>query len=163
QRFSHVGSAPQLESQDVTPVVRDVVAYMRRRLPRGAGEVSIEERYETVPPVRVNAGLIEWALENLIANAATAMDRRPGLIEVMVRPRGRSGVEITVRDHGRGMSPREQRRAFEPGYTTRRRGWGLGLPLARRVVEDSHGGRIWIRSSTPGHGTTMAIRLPVVR
>ena len=64
-------------------------------------------------------------------------------------------------DNGRGMTPGEQRRAFEPGYTTKRRGWGLGLALARRVVEDSHGGRIWVRASTPGQGTTMAIRLPV--
>ena len=90
-----------------------------------------------------------------------AVDKQPGWIEVSLRPveDGRQ-VEITVRDNGRGMSAREQRRAFEPGYTTRRRGWGLGLTLARRVVEDAHGGRIWIQSSVPGQGTTMAIRLP---
>ena len=70
-------------------------------------------------------------------------------------------VEIAVRDNGRGMGPAEQRRAFEPGYTTRRRGWGLGLPLARRVAAECHGGRIFIRQSVPGSGTTMVIALPL--
>jgi NtrC-family two-component system sensor histidine kinase KinB len=159
QRFSHVGSAPQLKEQDVTHVVRDVVAYMRPRVPHG--EVELRERYEPVPPTRLNPELIAWALENLIANAASAIDKRPGLIEVSVAPgAGGRGIEIEVRDNGRGMTPREQRRVFEPGYTTKRRGWGLGLALARRVVEEYHGGRISVRQSAPGKGTTMGIRLP---
>ena len=84
------------------------------------------------------------------------------MIDVTVAPTAdRRWVEIMVADNGRGMNAAEQRRAFEPGYTTRRRGWGLGLPLARRVVEDAHGGRLWIRTSVPGQGTIMAIRLPV--
>ena len=161
QRFSNVGSAPRLQLKDVTPVVREVVVYMRRRTPQGAGEVRIEERYEPAPEVRLNAELLEWALENLLANALSALDKRPGVIEVSVapRPEGRA-VEVVVRDNGRGMTPREQRRAFEPGYTTRRRGWGLGLALARRVVQEYHGGRLFIRESVPGAGTTMVISLP---
>jgi hypothetical protein len=160
-RFSHVGSAPVLQPKDVTPVVRQAVQYARRRLPRGDGEVSIRERYEEVPPVNLNAELLEWAVENLLSNAVSALDKRPGLIEVTVEKRpGTEEVEIVVRDNGRGMTPAEQHRCFEPGYTTKRRGWGLGLALTRRVVEEYHGGKLSIRRSVPGEGTTMVITFP---
>ena len=161
QRFSHIGSAPQLQLQDVVPVVREAVAYVRRRVPSGQGAVEIRERYEEVPPINLNRELMEWALENLISNALTAMDKPQGVIEVVVERRPNTEeVEISVADKGLGMSREEQRRAFEPGYSTKRRGWGLGLPLARRVVEEYHAGRISIRHSAPGEGTTMLIRFP---
>ena len=161
QRFSHVGSVPLLQLQDVTPVVREAVQYVRRRVPQAEGEAEIRERYEEVPPININRELIEWALENLLSNAHSALDKRPGLIEVTVERRKESeAVEVVVRDNGRGMSPAEQRRAFEPGYTTKRRGWGLGLALARRVVEDYHAGRLSIRHSEPGQGTTIVISFP---
>jgi signal transduction histidine kinase len=161
QRFSHVGSAPALQPQDVIPVVREAVQYVRRRVPRGEGEVIIRERYEEVPPVNLNRELLEWTVENLITNAVSALDKRPGVLEITVERRGATeAVEIVVTDNGRGMTPTEQRRAFEPGYTTKRRGWGLGLALARRVVEEYHGGRLFFRSSTPGQGTTVVISFP---
>jgi signal transduction histidine kinase len=161
QRFSHVGSAPQLNRQDVTPVVIEAVEYMRRRLPRAGGEVFIRERYDEVPSVNLNRELLAWALENLVNNAVTALDKKPGMIEVTVDQRKDSGaVEVAVTDNGHGMNAAEQRRAFEPGYTTKRRGWGLGLALARRVVQEYHGGRLFVRHSAPGQGTTMVISLP---
>jgi hypothetical protein len=161
QRFSRVGSAARLEPENVAAVVGAVVQYMRRRLPRNAGEVTIEERYDPVPPLPCNRELLEWAVENLLANALSAMDKSPGRIEVWVEPRAEGrGVEIGVRDNGRGMTLGEQRRAFEPGYTTKPRGWGLGLALSRRVVEEYHRGRIFIRHSAPQQGTTVVIRLP---
>jgi hypothetical protein len=159
QRFSRVGSAPSLAPQDVRPVVRDVVSYMRRRLPRGTLGITVTERYEEVPPVMLNPELVEWALENLISNAVTALEHKAGSIEVAVM-RAEGMVEIAVTDSGRGMTPTEQRKAFVPGYTTRRRGWGLGLALARRVVEEYHRGKIFVRRSSPGEGTTMVMRLP---
>ena len=158
QRFSQVGSMPSLTPQDVRPVVRGVVEYMRRRLPHGAREIALEERYGEVPKVLLNAELLEWALENLITNALSALNQSPGRIEVEVAAADRH-VEIAVTDNGRGMTPAEQRRAFEPGYTTRRRGWGLGLPLTRRVVQEYHQGRVFIRRSAPGQGTTIVVRL----
>ena len=162
-RFSSVGSQPNLQPADPTIVVRDVASYMRRRFPRGSGEVELRERYRTVPEARINSDLLEWAIENLITNALSALDKQPAWIEITVAPSADGRwVEITVADNGRGMTPAEQGRAFEPGYTTKRRGWGLGLALTRRVIQDSHGGRIWIRSSVPGQGTTMAIRLRAV-
>ncbi len=162
QRFSRVGSAPSLTAQDVRPVVKGVVSYMRRRLPQGSSGVAVTERYDEVPEVMVNAELMEWALENLISNSVSALDQRPGTIAISVVNSDAGGVEIAVADTGRGMSAAEQRRAFEPGYTTKRRGWGLGLALARRVVEDYHQGRIFVKRSAPGEGTTMAVRLPGV-
>jgi hypothetical protein len=161
QRFSHVGSAPHLVLQDVTPVVLEAVQYMRKRLPQGEGKVVVRERYEEVPPINLNRELVEWALENLLSNAVSALDKSPGLIEVTVERRGETeAVEIVVKDNGRGMTPAEQRRAFEPGYSTKHRGWGLGLALARRVVQEYHGGRLFIRQSAPGQGTTVVISFP---
>ena len=160
QRFSQVGSAPTLAPADPCAVVREVVSYMRRRVPQRGNPIEITEQCEEVDTVMLNAELLAWTLENLIANAVSAMERG-GRIDVVVS-RVNAGVEITVTDTGRGMSSSEQRRAFEAGYTTKRRGWGLGLALARRVIEEYHRGRIFIRRSTPGEGTTMAIRLPGV-
>ncbi len=160
QRFSHIGSAPQLQLQDVTPVVREAVQYVRRRMPQRQ-RVEIRERYGEVPPINLNRELLEWAVENLLSNAVTALDKEQGVIEVVVERRAETEeVEIQVTDNGRGMSAQEQRRAFEPGYTTKRRGWGLGLALSRRVVEEYHAGRLAIRQSAPGQGTTMVIRFP---
>ncbi len=161
QRFSHIGSAPQLVLQDVVPVVREAVAYVRRRVPLAQGAVEIRERYEEVPPINLNRELLEWALENLLSNSLTALDKPQGVIEVVVERRAHTEeVEISVTDNGRGMGREEQRRAFEPGFSTKRRGWGLGLALARRVVEEYHAGRIGIRHTAPGEGTTMVIRFP---
>jgi signal transduction histidine kinase len=162
QRFSHVGSAPSLQLQSVVPVVREAVQYVRRRLPHGGRDIELRERYEEVPPVNLNRELVEWALENILTNAVSAIERGPGRIEVVVdrRPETES-VEIEITDDGRGMAPAEQARAFEPGYTTKRRGWGLGLALARRVVQEYHGGRLFIRQSAPGKGTTIVISFPV--
>ena len=161
QRFSHIGSDPQLVLQDVVPVVREAVAYVRRRVPMAQGAVEIRERYEEVPPINLNRELLEWALENLMSNALTALDKPQGVIEVVVERRANTEeVEISVTDNGRGMGREEQRRAFEPGFSTKRRGWGLGLALARRVVEEYHAGRIGIRHTAPGEGTTMVIRFP---
>jgi signal transduction histidine kinase len=162
ERFSNIGSEPKLERLDPCEVVGDAVSYMRRRLPqKDPGSVDLRERYDACPHVRINAELLHWSLENLITNAVSALEGKPGTVEVSVGPSSdRKAVDIQVRDTGRGMSTREQRRAFDPGYTTKRRGWGLGLALSRRVVEDYHGGRIWIRRSATGQGSTLAIRLP---
>ncbi|MGH7729806.1 MAG: sensor histidine kinase [Candidatus Eiseniibacteriota bacterium] len=161
QRFSHVGSTPQLHLQDVTPVVIEAVQYLRRRLPHREGEVVIRERYGEVPPINLNRELLAWALENLLTNAVSALDKKPGVIEIAVdRRKEAEAVEVSVTDNGRGMTAAELKRAFEPGYTTKRRGWGLGLAMARRVVNEYHGGRIFVRSSVPGQGTTVVVSFP---
>jgi signal transduction histidine kinase len=161
-RFSNVGSEPKRKLEDVVAVVAATVEYVRKRLPRlGRGPV-IVERYEEVPPLNLNAELIQWVIENLLTNAVDAVDRPEGRIEVVVERRPETEtVEIRVTDNGRGISPADHRRVFQPGFTTKRRGWGLGLTLAKRIIEEYHGGRIWVKESHPGRGTTMAIAFPV--
>ncbi len=161
-RFGQVGSVPALKEGDLTGTVAGVVQYFRHRLPHLGTAMEIEERYEPIPRVAFHEALIEWVVENLIRNAIDAGDKPKGRIEVsLVWRRERREVEIIVKDDGRGMNASERRRAFSPGFTTKRRGWGLGLALARRVVREYHHGRITIVESAPGRGTTVAVALPV--
>jgi hypothetical protein len=161
-RFGQVGSVPVLKEGDLTEAVAGVVTYFRHRLPHLGHEVEIVERYEPIPRVTFHHQLIEWVAENLIRNAIDACDKPHSTIEVALRWKPeRREVELLVKDQGRGMTPRERRKAFTPGFTTKRRGWGLGLALARRVVREYHRGRISIVESTPGRGTTVAVALPV--
>jgi signal transduction histidine kinase len=161
-RFSNVGSEPKRKLGDVVAVVATTVGYVRKRLPRlGRGPV-IEERYEDVPELNINAELIEWVIENLLINAVNAVDKPDGRIQVVVERRRESEtVEVQVTDNGRGIPAGDHRRVFQPGFTTRQRGWGLGLTLAKRIIEEYHGGRIWVKESHPGRGTTMAISFPI--
>ncbi len=161
-RFGQVGSVPALKEGDLIETVSGVVRYFRHRLPHLGPEMEIVERYEPIPRVAFHPELMEWVVENLIRNAIDAGDKAKGEIEISIRwlPDLRE-VEILVRDNGRGMSASERRKAFTPGFSTKRRGWGLGLALARRVVREYHRGRISIVESVPGHGTTVAVALPV--
>ena len=161
-RFGHIGSVPNLKSQDVVPVVSEAVRYVRTRIPRGSRQIRITENYGSVPPLNVNAELLGWAVENLLVNCLDAMYRLEGAIEVTVgrRPETET-VEISIKDNGKGMSGSEVRKIFMPGYSTKKRGWGLGLTLARRIIEEYHGGRIWVDSSQIGGGTVFKIAFPV--
>lgn len=160
-RFSNVGSEPKLEAQDIVPILHGTVEYVRARLPASSGSVRIYESYGQLPPVRVNKELLEWTLENLLKNAVDSL-QGGGEIEVAARydaPGER--VRILVADNGRGMSSSVQKRIFQPGFTTKRRGWGLGLPLAKRIAEDYHGGKLQLESSQIGKGTSFSITLPL--
>jgi hypothetical protein len=161
-RFGQVGSIPTLKEGDLTETVAGVASYFRHRLPHLGREVEIVERYEPIPRVAFHPELMEWVLENLIRNAIDASDKPHGEIAIELHWRDeRHEVELLVRDNGRGMTASERRRAFTPGFSTKRRGWGLGLALARRVVREYHQGRITIVESMPGRGTTVSVALPV--
>ncbi|MBD3335770.1 MAG: two-component sensor histidine kinase [Candidatus Eisenbacteria bacterium] len=161
-RFGQVGSVPQLRIQDVVPIVSGAVRYFRRRLPHLRKRAEIREGYGLVPPVSVNKELVEWCIENVLKNAIDATQEEGGVIEVAVQHRRETEcVEIRISDEGRGMSPRELNRIFTPGYSTKNRGWGLGLTLAKRIIEDYHGGKIWVEKSRLGHGSTFVISFPV--
>jgi len=159
-RFSQVGSVPALTEGDVTEVVEGAVAYFRHRLPHLGSQIEIEERYDPVPRVPFHRDLFQWVVENLLRNAIDAADKPNGRIEVRLTwDRPRREVVLRVKDNGRGMTADERRRAFQPGFTTKRRGWGLGLALARRVIREYHQGRIFIAESVPGQGTTVVVAL----
>jgi NtrC-family two-component system sensor histidine kinase KinB len=161
-RFGKVGSKPRLDEEDIVEIVRSAVDYQKRRLPSLSREVEIREHFGHIPPTAVNADLIEWAVENLLKNALDAIDKPKGIVEVRTTfvPR-QSIISIEIEDNGRGMDSGAAKRIFEPGYSTRRGGWGLGLPLARRVVEEYHHGRLRLLRTSPGRGSLFVIELPV--
>ncbi len=161
-RFGKIGSIPVLETEDINRLTGDVVEYYRERLPhRGKG---VQLRFEPgdIPETKVNRELYSWVVENLIKNSLEAVDAKTGAISVKTR-RINSGkmISIEVADNGRGIPRGDARRVFRPGYTTKKRGWGLGLSLARRIIQDYHKGSIALVRSEPGKGTTFVIHLPV--
>jgi hypothetical protein len=160
QRFSQIGSQPKLEPQALGPVVQSTLDYFRRRVPEGVVlESSLDAR---TPSVALNPELFGWVLENLLKNAMNAMDGDRGRVEVTVRPHGKGAV-VSVRDFGRGVAPGMEKLIFRPGVSTRQRGWGMGLPLSRRIVEDYHGGRLELARSEPGKGAEFRVTLPPAR
>lgn len=163
-RFAQLGSVPTLREGDLTASVSAAVGYFRSRLPQLGSTVAIEERYTPIPPVPFHPQLIEWVVENLIKNAIDAADKPAGRIDVSLEwAQAERVVKLRVSDNGRGMSAEERRRAFDAGFSTKRRGWGLGLALVRRVVREYHHGTVSIVESVPGKGTTVLVSLPVPR
>ena len=123
--------------------------------------VQIVEKFNQISPVNVNRDLFEWIIENLIKNAIDAIEREKGLIEIstgMVDKKS-SDIFIDIKDNGKGISPQNRRLIFKPGYSTKKRGWGLGLKLTKRIVEEYHGGKLIIKESKLGEGTTMRVIL----
>lgn len=152
-RFSKIGSEPEMVSTDIVPPIHDAIAYMRVRL---SNKVQIIEQLPNAEcQVLLNVPLFEWVIENLLKNAVDAMDGK-GQITVSLQQANRE-VIIDVTDTGKGMDKRTQRRIFQPGFTTKSRGWGLGLPLAKRIVEQYHRGKLFLESSKPGIGSTFRI------
>jgi signal transduction histidine kinase len=156
ERFSKIGSTPDLLPEKLYHVLRATVLYLRPRLPARA-------RIEVLPPtdteltVPLNRALFSWVVENLIRNAIDAMEGEGG-ITLEVIPEGNQ-VHVDVTDTGKGIPSSQQRTVFQPGFTTKKRGWGLGLSLSKRIIEQYHGGKIFVKKSAPGKGTTFRITL----
>jgi signal transduction histidine kinase len=160
-RFGKVGAAPHLDKEDVVEVVRSAVDYQKRRLPSMGREIEIRGHFGNLPKALANPELLEWAVENLLKNALDAMDKPRGVVEVRATHVPRKGIiSIEVEDNGRGIDPKALKKVFEPGYSTRKGGWGLGLPLARRVVEEYHHGRLSLVRTGP-EGSLFVIEIPV--
>ena len=157
-RFSKIGSAPKLESHNIIEELHKTGIYMQRRASR---KVRFEFPDRTMPPINVdmNAPLFNWVIENLLRNALDAMDGE-GLIKAEVHRDGHM-VHIDISDSGKGIPSSKQKLVFKPGFTTKKRGWGLGLSLARRIIEEYHGGKIYVKKSEANVGTTFAIKLPL--
>ncbi|MCM1292223.1 MAG: HAMP domain-containing histidine kinase [Bacteroides sp.] len=156
-RFSKIGSQPQIESADLNGVVSRAVEYMSRRI---SSRISLTVEPSAEPLfVDMSEPLIEWVMENLIKNAVDAMDGS-GSIDIVLR-RHKEMAVITVADTGKGMTRKMRKEVFRPGFTTKKRGWGLGLTLARRIIGEYHSGRIFVSASEPGRGTTFEIDLPL--
>ena len=157
-RFSQIGSEAKLAQQQVRPLVMDTVDYFQRRLPSRGTPIEIKTEFPCNPIVSINPQLFGWVLENLIKNSIDAMSSSGGRIIIRCSETN-DWIHIDVVDNGPGISKRNRRNVFRPGFTTRTRGWGLGLSLSRRIVEDYHGGRLYIKETAAGVGTVMRISL----
>jgi NtrC-family two-component system sensor histidine kinase KinB len=161
-RFSKIGSAPKLELQELAPIVDETVDYFERRRPTLKMNSTITTEFDELPLVRCSRELLGWVLENMIKNSLDAIAGDTGKIHIQCRMNEKERrVEIVFSDDGKGMSPRVAKRIFSPGFTTKSRGWGLGLTLVKRIVEDIHGGSIRVLHTQPGKGTTFLITFPV--
>ena len=157
ERFSKIGSAPKLHPETVGPIVERVAEYIARRIPKSVKlTVDLRDESELIP---ISAPLVEWVVEVLCKNAADAM---PGVGQI-----GISGGKVSdryvidVADTGKGIERKHHKTVFRPGFTTKQRGWGLGLSLAKRIIEEYHHGRIYVLRSAPGEGTVFRIELPI--
>lgn len=161
-RFGKIGSVPELEYQELAPVIEETVGYFERRRPALKIDSTISVEIEELPLLRFSYDLMGWVFENLIKNSLDAIAGRDGKINIVVKMNNsEKRVEITFSDNGKGMNASLKRRIFSPGITTKKRGWGLGLALVKRIVEEIHGGSIKVAYSQPGKGTTFFITFPV--
>lgn len=156
QRFSKIGSIPELKNENLIMVLQDFIAYLQTRL---SGKIKIEFMYpdnkELILPL--NRYLFEWVIENLCKNAVDAM-HGAGMIFIEVTEE-KNLVHVDIRDTGKGIPQKKQKDIFVPGYTSKERGWGLGLTLAKRIIKEYHKGKLFVKSSTMDIGTVMRITL----
>jgi len=155
-RFGKIGSKPQLEERNIITQISSVVEYVRKR---AAGRVNfiIHTHGEKEINTKISGPLFDWVIENLLKNALDAMEGK-GAITIDIRNTAES-LNIDVTDTGKGISKQNISRVFNPGFTTKKRGWGLGLSLSRRIIEQYHKGEIFVKNSEVGKGTTFRIVL----
>jgi len=155
-RFGKIGSKPQLENSNIIAQVGNMVEYIKKR----AGEkvnFTIQSHGKKEVQAKISEPLFDWVIENLLKNALDAMEGK-GSITIDIR-NSTDSVNIDVTDTGKGIAKQNISKVFNPGFTTKKRGWGLGLSLSKRIIEQYHKGEIFVKSSEPGKGTTFRIVL----
>lgn len=166
-RFSKIGSKPDLKPENVHDIIEKVVKYFEVRIPRisaGTFEGTSKKKVDLVvkgskeSKAKINNELFEWVIENLTKNALDAIENTAGSITFDIEDKG-DHIFIDVADTGKGIDLRFKKDIFRPGYSTKQRGWGLGLSLSKRIVETYHKGKLFVKESEPGKGTTFRIRL----
>ncbi len=156
ERFSKIGSLPEPVESSVNEVMTHVVSYMDRRTSNKVQMISQMPEQEVI--IRMNASLFEWVIENLCKNAVDAMEGAGTITLTLTDEDHRIVIEVS--DTGKGIRKKDLKNVFTPGFTTKKRGWGLGLSLAKRIVEEYHKGRIYVKQSELGKGTTFRIEMP---
>lgn len=161
-RFSKIGSKPELENEHIFYVIDSACNYVEKRLPHLGRKVEIIREFPKKKVVaKMNVDLFTWVLENLIKNAAESIEEQDGRIKIKTEMT-KEKIRIFVKDNGKGMTNKIKKQIFTPGFTTKKRGWGLGLSLSKRIIEDYHKGKIEVIDTFPGKGTTFLIEIPIV-
>jgi len=157
-RFSNIGSIPKLKHTNLIPEIDNIANYFKTRL---SSKVTLTLNYPTKTDIYVslNSQLFSWVIENLIKNAIDAIHKQ-GSISINIIKSSKK-VFITVSDTGKGIPNAKFKTIFKPGYSTKKRGWGLGLSLAKRIIENYHNGKIYVKNSNPGQNTSIKIELPL--
>ena len=156
ERFSNIGSAPVIKPENVYQVIDDAINYLRPRISTKVN-ISLNSHAENILAL-MNKSLFEWVVENICKNAVDAM-KGQGEINIVIVKESEKFVHIDIADTGKGIEKSMFKKVFNPGFTTRKRGWGLGLTLAKRIIEGYHSGRIFVNSSELGKGTSFRIVL----
>ncbi|HFE65417.1 MAG TPA: hypothetical protein ENK14_13535 [Caldithrix sp.] len=159
-RFSKIGSAPDLKEEHLQPIVDDILRYFNRRMPGGKRKITLKTNINPkLPPLLINRDLFSWVLENLVKNAMDAMEEPDGSIQIISDFLNENQIFIDIADTGKGIAQRDRKNIFKPGFSTKKRGWGLGLSLAKRIIEESHGGKIQLKTSQQNKGSVFRIVL----
>lgn len=168
-RFSKIGSVPEIKNENLIKVIERVIAYFERRIPQSGKNIqfaieilngSKSDKQQFITPI--NSELFEWVIENLTKNSIDAIEDKSGKITYQLST-DKKNIYIDVIDTGKGIDLRLRKEIFRPGFSTKKRGWGLGLSLAKRIIEEYHKGKIFVKSSTPGKGSVMRIVLKKVK
>ena len=157
ERFSNIGSVPALKDENILRVTENAIAYLQNRVSKKV-EFNIKAEFPPDTPAKVNIPLFEWVIENICKNAIDAMEGK-GKIDLTLSYAGKSNIAIDIRDTGKGIPKAKVNDVFLPGYTTKKRGWGLGLALAKRIIENYHDGKLFVKWSEVGKGTTFRLLL----
>jgi hypothetical protein len=158
QRFSKIGSKPELKESNIREIVENIVNYFSIRLPQKGQKVAINIVSPNIVNAVVNPNLFEWVIENLIKNSLDAIGTNKGYISIEIQETHKD-IIIDITDTGKGIDPKKKRTIFRPGYSTKKRGWGLGLTLSKRIIEEYHNGKIFVKNTVIDQGTTIRIIL----
>jgi len=160
-RFGKIGSLPELKESDLNGLMEETITYFKRRLPFEGRGIQLNYNHNNIPNIKMNSELLGWSFENLIKNSLQAVDPQSGIISFDAKSSDDNKfISIQVTDNGKGIPPGMARKVFRPGFTTKKRGWGLGLTLVKRIIEEYHHGKITLLKSKPGE-TVFTIILPV--
>ena len=162
ERFNKIGSQPELKRLSLEPIIDDVMTYMERRLPKLGHKIDVMKSIQPDIKANLNAELFQWAIENLIKNSMDAIKEhgKDAYVSISARKEGHL-IVIDIEDTGMGIDRKFVKEIFKPGFSTKKRGWGLGLSLTRRIIEDYHKGKVYVYSTDLNKGTIFRIQLPV--
>ncbi|TGE15695.1 ATP-binding protein [Hymenobacter elongatus] len=158
ERFSNIGSVPVLKDENILQATKNAIAYLQSRVSKKV-VFEIKTDLPTDTPAQINIPLFDWVIENICKNAVDAMDGKGHITLHLQRAKGKQVIALDITDTGKGIPKSKVETVFLPGFTTKKRGWGLGLALAKRIIENYHQGRLYVRWSEVGKGTTFRVLL----